>query len=100
MNFRALLILGVLVSSLGHAQTLRREQWGAPLVDVKHANGEWIIAGKKNRVTLNETNLAVLVQNGTARWAMVSSGPKDLLVSANGKSAFVQLSRAKFQIAP
>ena len=56
MKLHALLALGILASVIGHAQLLPREQWGAPLVDVSHANGQWVITGKKNRVTLNESS--------------------------------------------
>ena len=80
--------------------SLPREQWGAPLVTVSHENGNWIIAGKHNIVTLNETNLAMSVRNGAARWAMVPSGEQDLLVKINGKESFVSLASGKIQIVP
>src|SRR5258706_15700576 len=54
------------------AQQLPREQWGAPAVDVSHANGKWIIAGKKNTVTIDEADLTLKVQAGASVWDMVS----------------------------
>jgi hypothetical protein len=82
------------------SQVLPREQWGAPPVNVTHTNGQWVIAGEKNKVTLNETNLAITVQNGSANWSMVPSGPKDLLIKANEKSAWLSLANGKIQIVP
>jgi hypothetical protein len=100
----ALFILIVLATGSALAQPsqqpLSREQWGAPLVNVTHTNGQWVIAGKKNKVTLNETNLAIIVQNGSARWSMVPSGPKDMLIKANGKAACLSLANGKIKIVP
>ncbi|MGH9768179.1 MAG: hypothetical protein ACREAB_12145 [Blastocatellia bacterium] len=61
------------------AQQLPREQRGAPAVNVSRADGKWIIAGKKHKVTLNESDLALSVQAGPANWAMVPSSAKDML---------------------
>jgi len=60
------------ISSLATAQ-VSREQWGAPDIKVAHANGKWTIAGKKNVVTINESDLAMKVQAGAAVWQMVTS---------------------------
>jgi hypothetical protein len=101
---RTIFILIVLAAGIAVAQPseqpLTREQWGAPLVKVTRTNGQWVIAGKKNKVTLNETNLAITVQNGSANWSMVPSGPKDMLIKANGKTAYLSLANGKMQIVP
>ncbi len=76
-------------------QPLNRAQWGAPPVNVSRTDGHWLIAGIHNSVTLNETNLALTVQNGSARWAMVPSGPKDMLVKSGGKEFSLCLADAK-----
>jgi hypothetical protein len=82
-------------------QTLSREQWGAPGVTVTHAEGKWTIAGKKNTVTLNETNLALTVQAGSAKWAMAPSGTKDMLVQNAGTELYLRLADAKeIQVVP
>ena len=76
------------------AQQLSREQWGAPAVNVSQAGGKWTIAGKRNTVTLDESDLALKVQAGNALWQMVPSSPKDMLVRANGEDTYVRLADA------
>src|SRR6266498_3379804 len=56
------LALCVLISSLSQAQQTPQKarqtssaQWGAPSVNVSHSAGKWIIAGRKNSVTLSES---------------------------------------------
>jgi hypothetical protein len=63
---------------------LPREQWGAPLVSISSANGKWTIAGKKQTVVLNESDLALEIRAGPATWRMVPSHPNDLDVRARG----------------
>src|SRR5262249_26308648 len=83
------------------AQQLPREQWGAPLVTVSHGEGKWVIAGKKNRVTLNESELALSVRAGPANWAMVPSSAKDMLVKSRGEEFYLRLADArKIEIKP
>jgi len=84
------------ISLAAFAQTsLPRSEWGAPAVTVSHENGKWLITGKKNKVTFNETNFAMTVQNGSAMWTMVSSSTNDMLVKADGKELFIRLADAK-----
>jgi hypothetical protein len=90
----AVLLAGSLAAESAETP-LSREAWGAPSVTVSHANGLWLISGKNNSVTLNETNLAIAIQNGSTRWAMVPSGEKDMLVKSGGKEFFVRLTDAK-----
>src|SRR5260370_40740198 len=78
-----------------YAQKLTREQWGGMAVTVSHANGKWVIAGKKNKVTLNEANLAIDVQAGSARWAMVPSAGNDMLVKSEGEEFPLRLTEAR-----
>src|SRR5215813_7775077 len=77
------------------AQRLPREQWGAPAVDVSHADGKWIITGQKNKVTLNESDLALTVQVGPTNWAMVPSSSKDMLVRSRGEEFYLRLADAR-----
>ncbi|HUB68121.1 MAG TPA: DUF5696 domain-containing protein [Candidatus Methylacidiphilales bacterium] len=76
-------------------QPLPRDQWGAPLVNVMHIHGRWIIAGKKQTITLDDKNLAIGVQAQSAVWKMVPSGADDLLVRVNGKEFPLRLADAK-----
>jgi hypothetical protein len=69
------------------AQTPPRAEWGAPPVSISHANGKWIIAGQKNKVLLDEKDLAVSIQNGSVSWAMVPSGPGDMIARARDGGA-------------
>ena len=72
------------------AQKLPREQWGAPAVSVTHSGGNWIIVGKRTRVTLNESDLSLRVQAGAAQWTMLPSGAQDMLVKSHGKEFYLQ----------
>jgi Family of unknown function (DUF5696) len=64
---------------------LPRAEWGAPLVGVSHKNGEWVITGQKQIVTLDEHNLALHIQAGSVRWDLLPSATNDLLVKWQGK---------------
>jgi hypothetical protein len=89
-----------LLSSL-IAQSLPREEWGAPLVTVSHEDGMWIVAGKKNKVTLNESDLAMVVQAGSVRWTMVASQDSDMIVKSKGEEFPLRLADAgKIDIKP
>ena len=76
-------------------QPLPRSEWGAPDVIVSHAEGKWLIAGKRNRVTFDATNFAMTVQTGSTLWAMMPSGPNDMLVKSDGSEFPVRLADAK-----
>jgi hypothetical protein len=83
------------------AQTLPRSEWGAPAVSISHANGKWIIAGQTNKVLLDEKDLSIAIQNGSAKWAMVPSGPKDMIAKAHGAEFPLRLADAeKISIEP
>jgi hypothetical protein len=88
-----LALLGV-SAALSAAVPLTREQWGAPLVNVSHADGKWTITGKKQTVTLTESNLALEVRAGTADWNMVASGTNDMIVRSAGKEFPLRLADA------
>ena len=60
--FAAALLINVALSTGLRAQQLPREEWGAAPVTVVHSGANWTIAGKANRVTLNETSLALTIQ--------------------------------------
>ena len=76
-------------------QPVTREQWGAALVDVKHDGKEWVIAGKRQRVTLKATDLSIDVRAGDATWRMVGSGAKDLIVKSVGEELALRLADAR-----
>ena len=78
-------------SNLLQAQALTPADWGAPEVTVSHTNGLWTIAGKTNVVTLNDSDLAMSIQNGGVAWSMVPSGATDLLAKSGGKEFYVRL---------
>lgn len=84
----------ILPSPLLAQQPLPREPWGAPPVTVSHADGQWTLAGRKQTVILHESDLALEVRAGPARWAMVPSGAGDLLVKAGGKEFALRLADA------
>src|ERR1035437_7984132 len=91
----ALVFLLNFFSAALFAEIISPADWGAPAVSVSHADGKWIIAGKKNVVTLNDSDLAVSIKNGSASWSMVPSGAKDMLVKTGGRGFYVRLADAK-----
>jgi hypothetical protein len=68
-----------------------REEWGAPAVDVTHANGVWIIRGQKQLVTLKQSDLTLDVKAGPATWTMLPSSANELLVRTGGKEFGLRL---------
>ena len=83
------------------AQSLPRVEWCAPEVTVANAGGVWTIAGKKNTVTLNATNLALSVKTGANTWAMVASREGDLRAKSGGEESSLRLADAgKISAAP
>ncbi|MGH9969021.1 MAG: DUF5696 domain-containing protein [Pyrinomonadaceae bacterium] len=88
--------LAILIFSIPFvAQTLPREEWGAPPIKVSHAGGRWTIAGKKNTVTLNQADLSLVVQAGPARWSLMPSVARDMFVKTGGEEIYVRLADAR-----
>lgn len=85
----------LILNFAGLAQQLSRDQWGAPPVDVSHSNGRWVVTGKKNKVTLNESDLAVKIEAGTDVWNLVPSTAKDMLVRSKGEDFYLRLADAR-----
>jgi hypothetical protein len=77
------------------AQQTSRVQWGAPAINVSHSAGKWIIAGRKNTITLSESNLGLSVEAGSARWTMMPSTVKDSLVKSRGQEFQLRLADAR-----
>jgi hypothetical protein len=92
---RIILFLIILAAGSAAAQPLTREQWGAPLVAVSHENGQWIIAGKKQVVTIDEKTLALKVNAQSVVWEMPASGTNDMVVKSGGKEFLLCLAGAK-----
>jgi hypothetical protein len=68
---------------------------------VARTAGAWVIGGQRNRVTLNQADLAVAVQAGPVIWRMAPSAKDDLLVRSRGEEFLLRLSDAgKIQIEP
>ena len=94
-------LLSILIfsSSFGstaiHAQQPSREEWGAMPVSVSHRDENWIIAGKRYKVTLNARNLAINIDAGSVRWSTVASTPHDMLVKSGREEFATGLSQAK-----
>src|SRR6266850_5618582 len=89
------LALTLLLFSALHSEQLPRDQWGAPNVKVTHSDGKWIIAGQRNRVTLDEINFALNIQAGPAQWVMMPSKAGDMLVKSRGEEVSLRLADAK-----
>ncbi len=67
------------------AQELTPGDWGAPAVTISQDGINWLITGKKNKVTLNKKNLSLKVNDGTTNWEMFPSDNNDLIIKSNGK---------------
>ena len=91
----ATLLAGAAVSARAADSSLPRAEWGAPLVNVLHANGTWTIAGKRNIVTLDEKTLAVEVNAQSVIWKMPASGTNDTIAKSGGKEFPLRLADAK-----
>jgi hypothetical protein len=96
------LALTLTIWSLGESQQLAQQaqqtsrvQWGAPAINVSHSAGKWIIAGRKNTITLSESNLGLSVEAGSARWRMMPSTVKDSLVKSRGQEFQLRLADAR-----
>lgn len=76
------------------ADELPRAEWGAPQVDVTQANGTWIIAGQKQKVVLNGSDLAMSVDAGPVNWKMSPSEPGDVVAKRNGEEFDLRLADA------
>src|SRR3954468_1283473 len=63
-------------------------------VSVTQADGNWTIAGKRNRAVLNEKTLALSVAAGTKTWNMVPSSADDVLVGLPGDEFPLKLANA------
>ena len=90
----AISLLICAVPAPARGQQLSRDQWGAPAVKVSHVGGNWIIAGKKNTVTVNDSDLSLKVQAGADAWTMAPSSAKDMLVKSRGTESYVRLADA------
>ncbi|MGH9582333.1 MAG: DUF5696 domain-containing protein, partial [Bryobacteraceae bacterium] len=72
-----------------------------PQVTVTHANGDWTIAGQKNTVVLNESDLPIAVHAGPVTWKMIPSSNRDMRVSVGGDEFYLRLADAqKIDIKP
>ena len=76
-------------------QPLPRADWGAPLVNISHADGKWAIAGQKQTVMLDDKSLALAVKAGSVDWKMVPSSTNDMIVKYRGKEFPLALTDAK-----
>ena len=91
----AALLINIALSTGLRAQQFPREQWGAVSISVSHGGTNWVIAGKTNRVTLNETSLALTIQSGPVHWKMMPSQPGDMLVRSKDTPLSLRLADAK-----
>jgi Family of unknown function (DUF5696) len=91
-----LFLLTICISAFAQTNPpLMRADWGAPLVDISHADGKWTIAGKKQTVTLDEKTLALDVNAQSVDWKMFPSGTNDMTVKFHGKEFPLRLTDAQ-----
>src|SRR5262245_2917321 len=96
-KIQILLAPSVLVLALGSAtaQQLSREQWGGVPVTIAHQNANWIIAGRKNKVTLNDRNLAITIETASSKWSTLASSTHDMLVRSGVQEFAIGLTQSK-----
>jgi hypothetical protein len=75
-------------------QGLPRGDWGGTSIKVTNGSGTWLIAGKKNRVTVNESDLAIRIEAGADTWNLAPSTNGDLQVRSGGRDQSLRLSDA------
>ncbi len=98
---RLLVILALAGIASALAQPRSPADTGEPVVSVQHSAGKWTLAGKKNTVELNESDLAATVRAGPVTWKMMPSSDRDMLVNAGGGSFRLRLADARdIRIAP
>lgn len=90
-NFVRLSLAVFAAAAGGKTQTLPREEWGAPAVDVTREGNTWVAAGRKNRVVFNPSDLSLTVDAEGVSWSFVASEPDDMLVKSRGEEFFVRL---------
>jgi len=73
---------------------LPREQWGAPAVTVSNKDGKWIIAGKKHKVILTTSDLAMKIDAGPVNWTLAPSLKDDMLIKWRGEEFYLRLADA------
>jgi hypothetical protein len=95
------LLLAVPAVACCFAQQRAPADTGAPQVSISHSGSKWTLAGRKNTVDLEASNLAITVHAGPAVWRLVPSSAQDMLVSAGGSESYARLADAgQVQIAP
>ncbi|HEV2133238.1 MAG TPA: twin-arginine translocation signal domain-containing protein [Terracidiphilus sp.] len=77
------------------AQPQSRAERGAPLVEVSHTDGKWVIAGGRQQAVLRESNLALAVNAQGMVWHMVPSARGDMILQRDGRETAVRLADAK-----
>src|SRR4029079_2510980 len=87
-------VLVIAFSGFGNGQVVKREQWGAPDVVVSNSGRKWSIAGKKNKVMLDGSNLALKVNVGSEVWQMAPSSLDDMTVGSGGHDIKLRLADA------
>ena len=85
----------MLLVSTASAQQRPRDQWGAMPVVVSHIGDKWLIKGKRNTVTLNQSNLTLSVQASLTTWNMVPSSTGDMIVRVQGEDVSLRIADAK-----
>lgn len=101
VRYCAAYLLLVALPGLAHGQTHSAADTGVPQVVVSHSGAIWKVAGRKNAVELNQSNLAMTIHAGPALWKIVPSTAQDMLVEAGGDKFRIRLADAsRIRITP
>lgn len=95
IRLATIVCLAFAAASSNSAEPLPRSAWGAPAVQVSHEGSNWVVAGAKNRVTLQQTDLALTIQSAGTRWSMIPSSTHDLRIKVGDQEFDAGLTQAK-----
>ncbi len=85
---------GGLAAETSQSAAASPEEWGAPPVTVAENAGKWTLAGRKNTVVLDATDLSFTVRAGATSWKTVASSSQDLTVRTRDDEFSLRLADA------
>src|SRR5690349_8792761 len=89
---RSVALVTLLIS---FASAAPREEWGAVPVTVTRDGANWILAGKKNTVTLDASDHTIHIDSGQSHWKTLPPTKQDLVVKREGATFNLDLGDAR-----
>ena len=95
---RLLLVVSLsafLVNSNIHVVTASQDDWGSPKVQILQEKTRWTVAGSKNRIELQISDLQLTVRTKSCTWSIIPSFSGDLIVEKSGQRLSLRLADAR-----